>query len=111
MSDSQRLQELRRQQALLEKQIERELRAAESVHPPLGTKSAPVEPALPPSSASAVQAGAPASEADALLAQLSAEEKKSGLPSKTGCWMIFYIALLLGVSGLVGSIYFIYRDR
>ncbi len=87
--------------------LEREIAAAgdSSVHSPaprrvpmatpIGNVAGPIpDPATP--------------VADTLLAQLVAEEKK-GPPSKQGCWMIFWLILLVAGSSFGAIIYLIYR--
>jgi hypothetical protein len=98
MSD--RLEELLRQRAALEREI-----AAASAPPP----APPPSPEPPAAAASAPAPAAVPAETEALFAQLAAEEKAGLTFNKTGCIAIFSTAVLLAAGGFVALLYWIYR--
>ncbi|HEX2853790.1 MAG TPA: hypothetical protein VHO24_11170 [Opitutaceae bacterium] len=123
-----RLQELLQQRALIKEHLEwldAEIAASTGGQPPPAAPSttsravfpprAPVEP-LPPAHRTPVARGNPAParpvgtpDADALLAKLAAEEKAAPLPSKKGCWTIFWVMLVVFLGGVFGVWYFFRR--
>jgi hypothetical protein len=112
MPESERLQVLRQQRALVQEQLallDRQI-ALEA-----RTAAAPVTQAAAdsilrsPASARPPVSPRAEAEADALLAQLVASEGDSRAFSKSGCWMIFSLVMVVALA-LVGVIYyFFYR--
>ncbi len=104
-----RLDDLRRHRVLLQEHInllDQEI-AEESKKSQGGAPAARVEPPRPvPPTPSPVAAA----EADRLFAQFRTEEEKtSAPPSRSGCWVIFWV-ILLALVGLVSGLgYFLYR--
>jgi hypothetical protein len=108
---SSRLDELRRQRALLQEHLawlDREIDAAAGdARPPAPVPA--VEPARPSPAAPPPTAQAEA-DAEQLFAQFRAEQEKNAPPpTKAGCWMVFSLILLLFFSGIGVVAYFIYR--
>lgn len=106
-----RLDELRRQRALLQEhlaRLDREIAAepgeSRDPDPAIIPKAAPVRPPAPPPSPAA------AAEAEEMLAQFRADEEKNRPPpTKAGCWVIFSLIMLALVGAVGGLAYFIYR--
>jgi len=122
MPESERLQMLRQQRALMLEQLallDRQIALETGAAPPTPA----VAPAPAPVAAPIAAAGAaarPASlppispaaeaEADALLAQLTGEQKKNpSLVSKTGCWLVFFGLMIIGCGIVVAVLHFFYR--
>ena len=110
MPDPHRIQDLRRQKALIQEHLawlEREILAAGEVPSRvLPVKPGPMTAATRPDQSRSTTGNV--TEADALLSQLIAEEKKAS-PSKNGCWMIFWLILLGAGAVIGGTVYLIYR--
>jgi hypothetical protein len=115
MPESARLQALRQQRALLLEQLallEKQI-ALEAELPPAAPATTAKEAAASILANAAVTrpkvATKAEAEADALLSQLVASEGNPGAFSKSGCWLIFSVAMLAAL-GLVGVVYyFFYR--
>jgi len=110
VSNPHRIQDLRRQKALIQEHLawlEQEILAAGDVPSrPLSVKPGPMAAVTRPDESRST--AGPITEADALLSQLVAEEKKAP-PSKYGCWMIFWLILLGAGAVIGGTVYWIYH--
>ncbi|HWA08885.1 MAG TPA: hypothetical protein VG838_05390 [Opitutaceae bacterium] len=106
---SSRLDELRRQRALLQGHLawlDREILAAGADEPAPVSKSAFPFPLPTP----APRAVPPPADADELLARLQAEEEKNRpSPTKTGCWIVFSVVMMALAGVILGLVYFVYR--
>lgn len=134
MSSSPRLEQLRRQRALLQEHLawlDREIAgemisgrptAPSASGPAPSGYRAPLPPSAPSPAAAAGISAAPAAvpgtfaspgtgvDVDELFERLRADDQKENAPpSKTGCWIAFAVILLV-VVGAVGAVFFfLYR--
>jgi hypothetical protein len=111
-----RLHELLQQRALLKEHLawlESEIAAAsgrpveirDPAPPPVAV---PARPTMLPVVTAVVSPRKP-DDADALLAELAAQEKSPLVPSKKGCWIFFCAALGLCCIGAWVALHFFYR--
>jgi hypothetical protein len=127
-----RLQELLQQRALIKEHLEwldAEIAASSGRPPPTTSlplaptrsaiparnESSPTQIPLPPAKpvlavpVSPTPVPAIPDDADALIAQLAAQEKQEAVPSKSGCWLVFSALIFVILAGLIAAWYFFYR--
>jgi hypothetical protein len=123
-----RLQELLQQRALIKEHLawlEGEIAAA-SGRPleatrPASPAASPAQPAPSPSPSTPVTAVKIATapvvtgprlhdDEDSLIAKLAAEEKSAPVPTKKGCWIFFWVTLLVIGAAAWALLLFFYRE-
>jgi hypothetical protein len=128
MPSPSRLEQLRRQRALLQEHLawlDREIAGGLTTHRPAptpgpGTGTSGYRASLPsatsPAAAATGMQAAPGEvgngsgvNVDELFERLRADEKESAPPSKTGCWIAFAVILLVLICATGATILFIYR--
>jgi hypothetical protein len=112
MPDSERLQVLRQQRALMVEQLallDRQIALEAGTAATPSTQAAAESILHSPAPARPLVSPRAEAEADALLAQLVASERDPRAFSKSGCWLIFS-GVMLAALAVVGVIYyFFYR--
>jgi hypothetical protein len=108
-----RLDELRRQRALLQEHLdwlENEIELSAGAAPVSAPAAAPPPPPRPTATRAPVPSPQAAAEAERLFAEFRAEEEKHRPPpSKAGCWTMFSLILLVLIGIVGGLLYFLYR--
>jgi hypothetical protein len=114
--DANRLQELRRQRALVQEQLawlDREIAALAALAAPSAAAAPLPAPRVAASSTPAeilpAKVARFTTEEDALMAEFAAEEGKRGAITKGGCWTIFLSVMAAGIVITVVIVYLVYR--
>jgi len=108
-----RLDELRRQRALLQEHLdwlENEIELSAGTLPVSTPAPVPTPPPRPVAAPAQVPSPQAVEEAERLFAEFRAEEEKQRPPpSKAGCWTIFSLILVVLAGTVGGLLYFLYR--